>query len=196
MKDSHSKLSHNITVTSNDALIIIDVQNDFLPGGNLAVSDGHKIIPPLNSIIKLFESKQLPIFFSRDWHPENHCSFQTQHGLWPTHCVQNTWGAEFPATLYVPNSAKIISKATKIDQDAYSAFADTGLHDSLQTLKITRLFIGGLATDYCVLHSVRDAHALGYSLCILSEGIKAVNAQPIDEQNALNEIKNYQAIFI
>lgn len=196
MKDSQKNLSHNITVASNDALIVIDVQNDFLPGGNLAVPNGHKIIPPLNSIIKLFELKHLPIFFSRDWHPENHCSFVDQQGSWPSHCVQNTSGSEFPSTLYMPQDAQIISKATSKDTDAYSAFAGTKLNDTLVSQNITRLFIGGLATDYCVLHTVRDAHALGYSICILSNCVKAVNLKESDEQNALNDMKKMGSIFL
>lgn len=196
MKNNPLKLSHNGFLHKNDALLIIDVQNDFLPDGNLAVIDGNIIIPVLNHAIKTFESLGLPIFFSRDWHPDNHCSFRQNNGIWPNHCIQNTWGAEFASTLHIPKTANIISKATLPNKDSYSAFEETNLHSILRSKKIKRVFIGGLATEYCVLHTVHDACALGYSVCVLEDGIKAVNVLEDDERNALKTMQDLAVIFV
>lgn len=196
MKNNPLKLSHNSFLHKNDALLIIDVQNDFLPGGTLPVTDGNVIIPILNAVIKIFESFELPIFFSRDWHPDNHCSFRQNNGIWPNHCIQNTWGAEFASTLQIPKTANIISKATLPNKDSYSAFEATTLHSILKSAKIKRVFIGGLATDYCVLHTVRDACTLGYSVCVLEDGIKAVNLLEDDERNALKTMQDLGVVFV
>lgn len=196
MQNNFSKLYDNTFLNQNDALIVIDVQNDFLPGGSLAVSDGHAIIPIINDAIKIFESNKLPIFFSRDWHPSNHCSFRTNNGIWPNHCMQNTWGAEFAPSLYVPTSAHIISKAIHSDKDSYSAFDETTLHAILQSKQVKRVIVAGLATDYCVLRTVCDAAKLGYEIVILKNGIKAVKIKPEDEDHAFIEMKKVGAMFI
>src|SRR6266581_2086424 len=114
-------------LSPNDALVIVDVQNDFLPGGALAVPRGDEIIPLLNRYIAGFEREHLPIFATRDWHPANHCSFQTQSGTWPVHCVMETHGAQFPSSLRLPPSAVIISKGSAREQEAYSGFEGTAL---------------------------------------------------------------------
>ena len=138
------------------ALLIADVQNDFLPGGALAVKGGDEIVPVLRSYIDRFQSRGLPIFLSQDWHPPNHCSFREQGGPWPIHCVAGSAGALPPPSFHIPETATIIHKATLPDKEAYSAFQNTPLHKHLQAAGIVRLFIGGLATDYCILHTVRD----------------------------------------
>lgn len=177
------------TLDKHDALLIVDVQNDFLGGGSLAVLDGDAIIPVLNSYIEIFSQLTPPIFASRDWHPPNHCSFQVNGGQWPVHCVAGSWGAEFPKELNLPSGAIVISKAQQIDKDAYSAMDGTDLKDHLQKVGCHRLFIGGLATDYCVLHTVQDALALGFKVLVLEDATRAVNLNEGDGKRALAEMK-------
>jgi nicotinamidase/pyrazinamidase len=167
-----------------DALIIVDVQNDFLPGGALGVTDGDQIISPLNEYIKKFSAKGLPIFATRDWHPKKHCSFKEQGGTWPAHCVADTFGAKFAHTLSLPDNAHIISKAVYADNDAYSGFGGTNLHGRLTDMSIKRVFIGGLATDYCVKATVHDALNHGYEVYYLEDASRAVNINPTDGEEA------------
>jgi nicotinamidase/pyrazinamidase len=171
-----------------DALLIVDVQNDFLPGGSLAVPHGDEVVPVINRYLHIFETRCLPIYATRDWHPEKHCSFRTQGGIWPSHCVAGTLGAHFAATLQLPSSTMIISKATTEGQDAYSGFQDTDLDSLLYATNIRRLFIGGLSTDYCVLNTVRDAIGLGYKVLLLGDAIRAVDVQPGDGVRAEEEM--------
>ena len=171
-----------------DALLITDVQNDFLPGGRLVVPNGEAVIPIINRYLDNFSKHCLPIFSTRDWHPANHCSFKKQGGLWPKHCVAQTFGAEFPAVLNLPESAQIISKATHPDHDAYSGFQNTDLDSRLKSQKVRRLFIGGLATDYCVLNTVKDALKSGYTVFLLQDAVRAVNLNPGDGEKALQEM--------
>jgi nicotinamidase/pyrazinamidase len=171
-----------------DALLIVDVQNDFLPGGNLAVSRGDEVVPVLNRYLKIFAARSLPIYATRDWHPQRHCSFQAQGGPWPPHCVADTGGAQFAAALQLPSAAVIISKATSVEQDAYSGFQGTDLDSRLRAANIRRLYIGGLATDYCVLNTVRDALRFGYRVLLLSDAIRAVDVQPGDGLRAEAEM--------
>ena len=172
------------SLTPADALLIADLQNDFLPGGALGISGGDEIIPVLLSYIRRFQSEGLPIFLTRDWHPVDHCSFRRQGGPWPVHCVAGSHGSLPPPSFQAPSSAVIIYKAIDAKQDAYSAFERTPLHRHLQALGVRRLFIGGLATDYCVLNTVKDARALGYEVCLLMDGIRAVNVHPHDGRQA------------
>lgn len=181
-----------------DALLIVDVQNDFLPGGSLAVPRGDEVVPPLNSYLSIFAACGLPVYATRDWHPAQHCSFRAQGGIWPPHCVAGTRGAEFAAALQLPPSAVIVSKATTIEQDAYSGFQGTNLQQQLRTANIHRLFIGGLATDYCVLNTVRDALQLGYRVFLLADAIRAVDVQAGDGLRAEDEMVGLgaQRIFV
>jgi len=171
-----------------DALLIVDVQNDFLTGGRLAVPDGEAVIAILNRYLDYFSKRCLPILATRDWHPVNHCSFKKQGGPWPEHCIAQTSGAAFPAALNLPKSAQIISKATHPDQDAYSGFQNTDLDSSLKSQGIQRLFIGGLATDYCVLNTVKDALKCGYAVYLLQDAVCAINLSPDDGKKALQEM--------
>lgn len=171
-----------------DALLIVDMQNDFLPGGSLAVPRGDEVVPVLNRYLQVFTAQSLPVYATRDWHPERHCSFREQGGPWPPHCVAGTHGAEFVAALRLPPSTVIISKAATPEEDAYSGFQRTDLDLRLRAADIRRLFIGGLATDYCVLNTVRDALRLGYQVFLLVDAIRAVNVHPGDGQRAVEEM--------
>lgn len=184
--------------SKGDALIIVDMQNDFLPGGNLPVTEGDVIVPILNDYISVFLQHNLPIYATRDWHPPDHCSFQTQGGPWPPHCIAGSLGADFAPGLRLPDAEKftIISKGTHRDKDAYSGFEDTDLAERLQKEGVNRVFVGGLATDYCVLNTVRDALQLGFTVLLLEDAIRAVNLQPGDGAKAIAEMQQRGATSI
>jgi nicotinamidase/pyrazinamidase len=185
-----------VTVGEGDAVLIEDVQRDFLPGGNLAVAGGDGVVPVLNRYLALALSRNIPVFASRDWHPPNHCSFRAQGGPWPEHCVAGTPGAEFAPGLKLPPDAVIISKATAPDAEAYSAFASTDLALRLRELQVKRLLVGGLATDYCVLNTVRDARKAGFEVLLLEDAIRAVNAQAGDGERAEREMREAGAVTV
>lgn len=174
-----------LSLNDGDALILVDVQNDFLPGGALAVPLGDEVIPVLNRYLALFRRHGLPIYASRDWHPMGHCSFAAQGGPWPQHCLAGTSGAAFPAALALGDAACIVSKAERKEQDAYSAFQNTRLAQSLRAQGANRLFIGGLATDYCVLNTVMDALKEHFNVLLLTDAIRAVDVRPGDGDAAI-----------
>ncbi len=178
-----------VELKAQDALIVVDVQNDFLPGGRLAVTDGDAVVPVLNAYIRLFTARGLPVYATRDWHPQKHCSFVEQGGPWPPHCIAGSAGAAFSADLQLPAEARIISKATREDRDAYSGFEGTDLAEQCRTAGVTRLFIGGLATDYCVLNTVLDALGEGFEVCLLSDAIRAVDVNPGDGDRAIKTMQ-------
>jgi nicotinamidase/pyrazinamidase len=180
---------------AGDALLVVDVQNDFLPGGSLGVARGDEIVPLLNRCIALFVSKKLPVYASRDWHPPDHCSFQAQGGPWPVHCVADTPGAAFASNLELPPGVEIINKADTREREAYSVFSGTDLDRRLKAAGIKRLFIGGLATDYCVLNTAKDARALGYDYFVLTDAVRAVDIKPGDGERALEEMRKLGAQF-
>ncbi len=179
-----------------DALIVVDVQRDFLPGGSLAVPDGDKVVPVLNDYLRRFAAAGLPIVATRDWHPADHCSFVARGGPWPPHCVQDTSGAEFPDELALPDDVLVLSKATSVEADAYSGFDRTGLETRLREGGVERVFVGGLATDYCVLATVQDAAAAGFDVVVLEDAIRAVGVEADDEARALRSMREAGAIFI
>ena len=185
-----------IVITDNSALVIVDVQNDFLPGGALPVPDGDKVIPPLNKYIRLFSERRLPIFATRDWHPKNHISFKGNGGIWPPHCIQDTYGAKFADELNLPSEMIIISKGYVTDRDAYSGFQETYLDLELRRLRVKRIFIGGLATDYCVKATALDALNLGYETILLLDAIRGVDVSPGDSEKAVKEMLRRGAIGI
>ena len=182
------------SLTPHDALLIADIQNDFLPGGALGINGGDRIIPALLTYVRRFQANGLPIFLTRDWHPRDHCSFRDRGGIWPVHCVAGSPGSLPPPAFEAPPSAVIIYKAIDADREAYSAFQHTSLHRHLQAIGVRRLFIGGLATDYCVLNSVKDARSLGYDVCLLMDGIQAVNLKPADGPDAEQEMIRLGAV--
>ena len=178
-------------VKGTDALIIVDVQNDFCPGGALPVKEGDKVIPPLNHAKKFFKHS----FATRDWHPENHCSFEKNGGSWPVHGVAGSKGADFHADLDI-RGVSIIEKATLPDRDAYSGFDGTGLTGQLKDRGIKRIFVGGLATDYCVKTTVLDALESGFEVWVLENAIRGVDVEPGDSEEAVTEMKEKGAKFI
>lgn len=179
-----------------DALLLVDVQNDFLPGGSLAVPGGDAVIGPLNHCIAQFTRAGLPVFATRDWHPPQHCSFREQGGPWPPHCIAGTPGAAFAADLHLPPDAVVVAKATTAEQDAYSGFEGTELAARLREVDVRRLFVGGLATDYCVLNTVRDALAEGFAVMLLRDAIRAVDVQPGDGERAIAEMRSLGARLV
>src|SRR5512139_1184086 len=185
----------DIILTAGDALLVIDVQYDFLQGGSLAVPDGDAVIPLLNRCLALFARLHLPVYASRDWHPVNHCSFRAQGGPWPPHCVAGSHGAAFAASLALPPDTVVISKDDTPELSTYSDFTETGFDQRLRAAGVRRLLVGGLATDYCVLSTVKDALALGFSVIVLTDAIRPVEVKPGDGARALAEMGRLGAQF-
>ena len=175
-------------LTTGDALIVVDAQHDFLAGAALGVSHGDEVVPVINRYIERFDRLGLPIVATRDWHPRNHCSFAQRGGPWPPHCIAQSEGARFAAELKLPPSAQIVSKATTADEEAYSGFGGTGLAGNLRERGVRRLFIGGLATDYCVLNTVKDARQNGFEVVLLRDAIRAVDVKAGDGERAEAEM--------
>jgi nicotinamidase/pyrazinamidase len=192
----HMSSSSPIRLQTGDALIAVDVQQDFLPGGSLAVPEGDAVVPVLNRYLAAFAAHALPVFATRDWHPPNHCSFKAQGGIWPPHCVAATPGAEFARDFALPPTAVIVSKAATQEADAYSGFGGTDLAARLRAVRATRLLIGGLATDYCVLNTVKDALTEGFGVLLLADAIRAVDVKPGDGARALAEMRQLGARLI
>lgn len=165
----------------SDALLVVDVQNDFLPGGTLAVEGGQQIIPVLNDWIAAAESQGVPVIASRDWHPVEHVSFAERGGPWPVHCVQDTHGAAFHADLRLPRDVVLVSKGTRFDEDAYSAFENTGLDDYLGRHGIRRLWVGGLTQDICVKDTVLAARQQGYDTVLIPDATLPVDSAAGEE---------------
>jgi nicotinamidase/pyrazinamidase len=196
------------------ALIIVDIQNDFVPGGVLPVSEGNMTVSVANSLVPYFEH----VLGTQDWHPLNHGSFAANHPgkvpgeiidlnglkqiLWPVHCVHNTWGAEFVPGLITGRFEKIFHKGTDPEIDSYSGFFDnghrksTGLSDYLEKSGIKEIYIMGLATDYCVKYSVLDALHLGLKVTVIADGCRGINLNPGDVEKAYDEMKNIGASII
>jgi nicotinamidase/pyrazinamidase len=185
-----------VVVRTGDALVVVDVQNDFLQGGALAVPKGDAVVPALNRYLGAWRARGLPVFATRDWHPAEHCSFQARGGPWPSHCEAGTGGAAFPPGLDVPSDAVVISKGDSPDRDAYSGFEGTDLDERLRRAGVRRVFVGGLATDYCVLATVKDAVRLGYTVFVLADAIQAVDVHPGDGQRAEAEMAKAGAVHI
>ena len=171
-----------------DALLIVDVQNDFCPGGALPVPDGDTVVTVLNKWIAAALRENVPVYASRDWHPPDHKSFARQGGSWPVHCVQDTLGAALRSDLQLPDDAIIIDKGIDPADEAYSAFANTDLAQRLGQADVKRLRVGGLALDYCVRASVLDALKEGLAVHLIADATRAVNVEPTDGDKALVEM--------
>lgn len=170
------------------ALIIVDVQNDFCPGGALAVSRGDEVVCPLNKLAEEFLERGDPVFKSRDWHLPTTKHFADYGGTWPVHCVQETQGAEFHPDLIDSPHIRVISKGLG-DEDCYSAFDSTDLALQLRRLGIEEVWVGGLATDYCVKNTVLDAAKEGFRVKAVTDAMRAVELQPGDGARALKEMQ-------
>ena len=177
----------------SDALVVVDVQNDFCPGGTLAVPDGDAVVPLLNRYAARFVDRGGCVFASRDWHPERTTHFAAYGGVWPPHCVQDTPGARLHSGLVLPPSTRIVSKGMDSDEDAYSCFqarSEDGVAFAalLAERGIRRVFVGGLATDYCVKATALDARRAGLAVVILEDAVRAVDVKPGDGARAVAEL--------
>jgi len=182
------------TFVAGDGLLLVDPQNDFCPGGSLPVADGDRVMPVLSDWAASAQRAGVPIFVSRDWHPPRTTHFKEFGGVWPPHCVNGTRGAEFHPELRLPPSAVVVSKGMGEAEDAYSAFQarddrGTDLASLLDARRVRHLYVGGLATDYCVKSSTLDALARGYAVTLIPNGMRAVDVQAGDGEKALAEMR-------
>jgi nicotinamidase/pyrazinamidase len=168
-----------------DALIIVDLQNDFCPGGALPVPTGHEVILPINPLL---QHRWLSVA-TRDWHPADHCSFKPRGGPWPPHCVQQTLGAELHPELDATKIKLIIQKGSHPDQEAYSGFQGTGLAHILRDKGVKRVVLCGLATDYCVRATAHDALQEGFEVIVLEDAIRGVEVNTGDCQRTIQELR-------
>lgn len=175
-------------MSNKQALIVVDVQNDFCPGGTLAVPHGDEVVAPLNKLIDEFLERGDPVYKSRDWHPPTTKHFQAYGGTWPVHCVQNTEGAEFHPALRDDPRITVISKGLG-DADSYSAFDQTDLEARLEKAGVEEVVVGGLATDYCVKNTVLDALRRGYKVKAVEDAMRPVELQPGDGERAIEEMR-------
>ena len=157
-----------------DALLLVDVQNDFCPGGALPIADGDAVVPVLNRWTDAAARAGIPVYASRDWHPAGHPSFAPQGGPWPVHCLQDTAGAAFHPELALPPDTAIVTKGVRFDQDQYSAFDQTGLAVDLARRDVRRVWIGGLALDVCVRATALDATEAGLETHVIEAATRPV----------------------
>jgi len=160
-----------------DGLLIVDVQNDFCPGGALPIEEGDQVVPVLNDWISLAQIKGIPVYASRDWHPLRHISFKGEGGLWPPHCIEDSDGARFHPDLDLPDDTIKITKGVRFDHDQNSAFDETGFAEQLRRDRIKRLWVGGLALDVCVLATVLDARKEGFEVNVILEATRPVTPE-------------------
>lgn len=185
-----------MTIESTDALIVVDVQIDFCPGGTLEVRDGDAVIDGINEIMSRFDH----VVLTRDWHPANHCSFSVQPQFvdrsWPSHCVMNTGGAEFHPRLLIPNDAVIVNKGTDPTEEAYSGFDRTDLAETLRDIGVARVFVCGLATDYCVRATALDAVKHGFETVLIQDLCRGVDNPKGSVAAALEDMKSAGIAFV
>ncbi|HLE19878.1 MAG TPA: bifunctional nicotinamidase/pyrazinamidase [Vicinamibacteria bacterium] len=176
------------------ALVMVDVQNDFCAGGSLAVPGADEVVPVLNEYARRFAKAHLPVYATRDWHPERTSHFKEWGGVWPPHCVAGTRGASFHPELRLPPETIVVSKGTDPDEDAYSAFQahdynGLAFAESLRRSEVRHLYIGGIATDYCVKFTVQDALAQGFAITVLEDAVRGVDIEAGDSERALEKMK-------
>ncbi|MGB9866666.1 MAG: bifunctional nicotinamidase/pyrazinamidase [Bacillota bacterium] len=178
-------------MTQRNALVVVDVQNDFCPGGALAVPRGDEVVAPINRLVAEFAERGEPIAYTQDWHPADHCSFEENGGIWPRHCVQDTWGAEFYPKLVVKGT--VFKKGFDPRAEAYSGFAGReggsergkDLCTWLSEHGVKGVWVVGLATEYCVMATAMDAVKMGYQVTVVKDAVRAVNVNPGDGEKAL-----------
>jgi len=184
-------------------LLIIDVQNDFCPGGALAVQDGDAVIEPLNALSAAVAAAGGRVAASQDWHPQGHASFASagQGGPWPDHCVQGTGGAAFHEKLNLNPVSLIVRKGFRMGLDSYSAFFEndrctpTGLEGGIKQMNMETVIIGGLATDYCVFYSAMDSRRLGFNTIVVEDAVRGVNHPDGSVEKALAEMRANGILF-
>ncbi|HEV8361358.1 MAG TPA: isochorismatase family protein [Candidatus Thermoplasmatota archaeon] len=185
-----------VAVTQRSALLLVDVQRDFCPGGALPVELGDKVAHALNEYVELFQARHLPVIASRDWHPANHISFRERGGPWPNHGVQQTEGAKFHPFLALPTEAAIVSKGMDPEADAYSAFQGTSLAQQLRATRVERVFLGGLPLDYAVKQTALDALEHGFQAFVLEDAARPLELQRGDGLRALEEVVRHGAVLV
>jgi len=178
------------------ALIVVDVQNDFCPGGSLAVAHGDDVVAPLNRVINEFLDRGEPVYKTRDWHPAQTKHFAAYGGVWPLHCIQNTPGAEFHRDLLDDPRITIISKGIDESADGYSGFDGTNLAELLREERVEEIWVGGLATDYCVKETVIDGVRQGFKVKALADAMRAVNLKPDDGAKAIQAMRDAGAEIV
>ena len=176
-----------------DALIVVDMQRDFCPGGALAVPNGNEVVPVLNEWLRI---DRLLKIATRDWHPPGHCSFERNGGPWPDHCVQDTPGAQFHPDLNVRAVDVIVSKATDPEKDAYSGFDAPELLTVLKAHDIRRLWVGGLATEYCVKATALDGQRNGFEVFVIEDAVRGIDVHPGDCDKARREMEEAGVVFV
>nr|VFK58346.1 MAG: nicotinamidase/pyrazinamidase [Candidatus Kentron sp. UNK]VFK68846.1 MAG: nicotinamidase/pyrazinamidase [Candidatus Kentron sp. UNK] len=192
MKGHHTSTSD--ALGQGDALLIVDVQTDFCPGGALPIGDGDRVIPVINHWIEIAMEKGIPIHASRDWHPVQHMSFTGNGGRWPPHCIQDSDGAQFHPALRLPDSTVKITKGVRFDQDQHSAFDQTGLAEWLRKENIRRLWVMGLAEDVCVLATVLDGRRNGFEVVLVKDATQAIT--PEGGEKARDEMRGAGALIL
>jgi len=178
------------------ALIVVDVQNDFCPGGSLAVGHGDEVVQPLNRLMQEFLDRGEPVYKTRDWHPPQTNHFAAYGGIWPFHCVQNTEGAEFHPDLLDDPRITVISKGVDDSADGYSGFDGTKLAELLRDQGVGEIWVGGLATDYCVKQTVVDGVRQGFTVKALADTMRAVNVNPDDGAKAIETMRDVGAEIV
>lgn len=181
-----------VSIGSGDALVVVDLQVDFCPGGALGVPDGDKIVPLVNRLLHVSGWFRVA---TRDWHPSDHISFRDQGGPWPPHCVANSPGSAFHPDLAQNKIELIVSKAES-DKEAYSGFDGTALAETLREKEVRRIFVCGLATDYCVRATALDGRKEGFEVVVLEDAVRAVNIEPGDGERAVDEMKKAGCVFL
>ncbi len=185
-----------ISLEERSVLVIVDIQLDFCAGGAIPVPNGDSVVPVLNKYLKLFNSAGALIVATRDWHPASHSSFKSNGGVWPAHCVMNTKGARFHPDLSLPRDVIVVSKGEFPDDSSYSNFERTSLLSNLRDRKTENVYIGGLATDYCVRATVIDSVKLGFTTYLLSDASRGVDVNHGDSTRAISEMVNLGATEI
>lgn len=177
-----------------DALLVVNVQNDFLPGGSIPVPRGDEILEPVSRAIDRFAGRGLVVVGTRDWHPADHCSFRERGGPWPAHCVRGSWGAEFPTGLPLPFAATIVSTGTDRDRDSRSGFDGTDLKERLRGSGVKHVFVAGLTTEHWIAQTVRDALDRDFTVSLLLDAVRPLEARPGDGARALDELLSIGAL--
>jgi nicotinamidase/pyrazinamidase len=189
---TQASLADRVAVAANDALVVVDPQNDFCPGGSLPVPHGDEIFQGINRVMPRFQH----ILATQDWHPTHHQYFQAHGGPWPYHCIQGTPGAEFHPSLEAGRIQEVVQKGMDPDLDGYSGFAGTDLAERLHRRGVRRVFVAGLATDYCVKATAVESVQEGFETYVLTDVIRPVELQPGDGEKALQAMADAGARLI